>query len=84
MNSLTAPLAARVHSRYLEIQSQIEDRRAALEAQPDEGAATVEYVGGTIAALAMAAILIGLVKGGFVPKFMASFLEKQLSKYLTV
>ena len=84
MNSLTAPLAANLHARILDVQSRIEDKRVDLATRDEEGAATVEYIGGTIAALAMAAILIGLFRGGFVPKFIEVFIRKMLEKYLTV
>lgn len=84
MTNLTAPLAARVHSGYLHLQSQVEDRAKALEANVDEGTTTTEYVGGTLAALTLVALLIGLFKTGFVPKFIEGFLKKMLEKHLTV
>jgi hypothetical protein len=84
MNNLTAPLAAQLHSRYLDLQTRVEERSDALEGRTDEGATTLEYAGGTLAAMTLVAILIGLFKTGFVPKFIEGFLKKMLEKHLTV
>jgi hypothetical protein len=84
MTNLTAPLAAQLHSRVLDLQSQVEDRMQALEISNEEGTTTTEYVGGTLAALTLVALLIGLFRSGFVPTFIEGFLKKMLEKHLAV
>ena len=84
MNSITAPVAASLHARYLELQSRIEDKRVSLAARDEEGASTTEYVVATIAALTLASILVVLFRTGFVPKMIESFIKTMLEKFLKV
>ena len=84
MNSLTAPLAANLQSRRLALRSRIEDKRIDLATREEEGANTVEYIAGTVAALALAACLIALYTTGFVPHFIENFIHNMLNKFLKV
>jgi hypothetical protein len=84
MNTITSRIAARIQSAFVVRRAQLEDRRAAIAENGEEGASTLEYVGATIAAITMAMMLIALFRTGFVPHIIESFIKSMLNKFLKI
>jgi hypothetical protein len=84
MNAITSRIAARIQSAFSSKQAALEERRAALEVDREEGAASAEYTAVTIAAMTMALILIVMFRTGAIPHLFESLIKGMLTKFLKV